>query len=78
VPQPGHAGRQDQARWWPRIEGLYVCTALGGRGITWAPLLGRLLAAQIAGAPLPLEQGLVDAIDPVRWRVRAARTSTQG
>jgi tRNA 5-methylaminomethyl-2-thiouridine biosynthesis bifunctional protein len=78
VPCPEHTGRQDQARLWPRVEGLYVCTALGGRGITWAPLLGRLLAAQIAGAPLPLEQGLVDALDPVRWRVRAARVEPQG
>jgi tRNA 5-methylaminomethyl-2-thiouridine biosynthesis bifunctional protein len=78
VPCPDHSGRQDQARLWPRIEGLFVCTALGGRGITWAPLLGRLLAAQMGGAPLPLEQGLVDAIDPVRWRVRAARAMSQG
>jgi tRNA 5-methylaminomethyl-2-thiouridine biosynthesis bifunctional protein len=78
VPRSEHAGRRDQARLWPRVEGLYVCTALGGRGITWAPLLGRLLAAQITGAPLPLEQGLVDAIDPVRWRVRAARQAPQG
>ena len=73
VPLPEAPGRRDQARLWPRVEGLYVCTALGGRGITMAPLLGRLLAAQITGGPLPLEQGLVDAVDPVRFRVRAAR-----
>lgn len=78
VPRSDHAGRSDQARLWPRVEGLFVCTALGGRGITWAALLGRLLAAQIAGAPLPLEQGLVDAVDPARWRVRAARLAPQG
>jgi tRNA 5-methylaminomethyl-2-thiouridine biosynthesis bifunctional protein len=65
--------RGDQVRLWPRCAGLYVCTALGGRGITWAPLLGRLLAAQIAGAPLPLQQSGVEAIDPARWQVRAAR-----
>lgn len=65
--------RRDQARLWPRVPGLFVCTAFGGRGITLAPLLGRLVAAQVTGQPLPLEQSLVDAIDPVRWRVRAAR-----
>jgi len=50
-----------------------VCTALGGRGITLAPLMGAVVAAQVAGTPLPLEQGLLDAIDPGRWQVRAAR-----
>jgi tRNA 5-methylaminomethyl-2-thiouridine biosynthesis bifunctional protein len=76
VPQPEATGRRDQARLWPRIEGLFVCTALGGRGITLAPLLGRLLAAQISGSPLPLERDLVDAVDPARFRVRAARRET--
>jgi tRNA 5-methylaminomethyl-2-thiouridine biosynthesis bifunctional protein len=28
------------------------------------------------GAPWPLEQDLVDAIDPGRWQVRAARRGT--
>lgn len=63
----------DQARRLPRVPGLFVCTALGGRGITWAPLLGELLAAQICGTPLPLEQSLLDAVDPGRWMVRAVR-----
>lgn len=60
-------------RAWPRVEGLWLCTALGGRGITLAPLLGRLLATQIAGQPWPVEQALADAVDPARWLVRAAR-----
>jgi tRNA 5-methylaminomethyl-2-thiouridine biosynthesis bifunctional protein len=77
LPTVADRGRRDQARLWPRLPGLYLCTALGGRGITLAPLLGRLLAAQIAGSPLPLGQSLVDAIDPARWLVRAARQSSQ-
>jgi tRNA 5-methylaminomethyl-2-thiouridine biosynthesis bifunctional protein len=60
------------------VQGLFVCTALGGRGITLAPLLGRLVAAQVAGSPLPLPQRLVDAVDPVRWQVRAARRGVGG
>ncbi len=69
--------RLDQARLLPREPGLFVLTALGARGLTLAPLLGRLVAAMATGAPWPLEQDLADAIDPGRWRVRAARTATR-
>ena len=65
--------RLDQARWVPRTAGLYVATALGGRGITLAPLLGELLAAQICAEALPVPADLVDAIDPARWLVQQAR-----
>lgn len=65
--------RADQARLLPRCAGLFVSTAFGGRGITLAPLAGELLAAQISGTPLPLEQSLLDVIDPGRWQVREAR-----
>ena len=69
--------RMDQARLLPREAGLFVLTALGARGLTLAPLLAQLVAAQACGAPWPLEQDLVDAVDPARWRVRAARRSGQ-
>lgn len=65
--------RLDQARLLPREPGLFVLTALGARGLTLAPLLGRLVAAMATGTPWPLEQDLVDAVDPGRWTVRAAR-----
>ena len=65
--------RLDQARLLPREQGLFVLTALGSRGLSLAPLMGRLVAAQATGAPWPLEQDLVDAVDPGRWTVRAAR-----
>jgi tRNA 5-methylaminomethyl-2-thiouridine biosynthesis bifunctional protein len=70
--------RRDQARLLPRVEGLFVLTALGARGLTLAPLLGRLVAAQATGTPWPLEQDLADAVDPARWRVRAARRGPTG
>jgi len=70
--------RLDQARLLPREKGLFVLTALGARGITLAPLLAQLLAAQASGAPWPLEQDLADAVDPGRWLVRAARHSGPG
>ena len=65
----------DQARWLPRQAGLFVLSALGARGLTLAPLLGRLVAAQATGTPWPLEQDLADAVDPGRWIVRAARAA---
>ncbi len=70
--------RWDQARLLPRESGLFVCTALGARGLTLAPLLARLLAAQATGDPWPLEQDLADATDPARWQVRAARATASG
>ena len=69
--------RMDQVRLLPREPGLFVLTALGARGLTLAPLLGRLVAAQATGTPWPLEQDLADALDPARWIVRAARALTR-
>lgn len=67
--------RLDQARLLPRESGLFVLTALGARGLTLAPLLARLVAAQASGSPWPVEQDLADAVDPGRWIVRAARAA---
>lgn len=77
VPSPDFAGakRLDQVRFVPRLAGLWRLGALSGRGFTWAPLAGEVLAAQIDGAPVPLEADLQDAIDPARWIVRAARSA---
>jgi tRNA 5-methylaminomethyl-2-thiouridine biosynthesis bifunctional protein len=74
VAAPGlPASRLTQARAWPRHPGLFVLSALGSRGLTLAPLLGELVAAQALGLPWPLEQDLADAVDPARWAVRAVR-----
>jgi tRNA 5-methylaminomethyl-2-thiouridine biosynthesis bifunctional protein len=73
VMSPGQ--RLDQARLLPRESGLFVLTALGARGLTLAPLLAQLVAAQASGTPWPLEQDLADAVDPGRWLVRAARAA---
>ncbi|MBT9491474.1 MAG: FAD-dependent 5-carboxymethylaminomethyl-2-thiouridine(34) oxidoreductase MnmC [Paucibacter sp.] len=70
---PGYAGRQDQLRFIPRQPGLGLCMAMGSRGITWAMLCAQVLAAQMSGAPCPLEASLLDAIDPQRFAMRASR-----
>jgi tRNA 5-methylaminomethyl-2-thiouridine biosynthesis bifunctional protein len=56
-----------------RRPGLFLISALGSRGIAWATLGAQVLAAQISGAPVPLEASLVDALDPARFALRAAR-----
>ena len=73
LPEPGYCGRQDHVRFIPRLPGLALCMAMGSRGISWAALCGQVLAAQVTGAPYPLEASLLDAIDPLRFAVRAAR-----
>jgi tRNA 5-methylaminomethyl-2-thiouridine biosynthesis bifunctional protein len=65
----------DQPRHWPRVPGLFVASGFGSRGLTWAPLAGRLIAAWVTGAPHPLPADLVDALDPARFATRAVRAS---
>jgi tRNA 5-methylaminomethyl-2-thiouridine biosynthesis bifunctional protein len=43
----------------PLAPGVFAMLALGSRGFTWAPLASELVAAQITGAPLPVERQLV-------------------
>ena len=50
--------------------GLWVSTAMGSRGLTFAALCGELLAARLHGEPLPLEERLAQALD-VRRQTRA-------
>lgn len=57
----------------PRLPGLVVCTGMGSRGLTLAPLLAETLLAQIEGTPLPLETDLADSIDPARTALRRLR-----
>ena len=63
----------DQARFVPRLPGLFVFTGLGSRGITWSALGAKTLVAWISGAPSPLEADLLDAVDPARFIAKAVR-----
>ncbi len=67
--------RADQLRLQPRRAGLVVCTAFASRGITWAALAGRLVAALALGGPRPVEADLLDAVDPLRFALREQRRS---
>jgi len=59
-----------------RQPGLFGAFGYGSRGLLWASLAAELLASQVEGEPLPLEGALVDALDPGRFFVRAARRGT--
>lgn len=52
--------------------GLWVSTAMGSRGLTFAALCGELLAARLHGEPLPLDRRLAAALDVARVRRLAA------
>ena len=44
------------------LPGVWVCTAMGARGLTLALLCGELLASRINGEPLPLDAKLARAL----------------
>ena len=48
--------------------GVWVCTAMGSRGLTFATLCAQLLAARWHGEPLPLSARMADALDTARLR----------
>jgi tRNA 5-methylaminomethyl-2-thiouridine biosynthesis bifunctional protein len=50
--------------------GLWVSTAMGSRGLTFAALCAELIAARLHGEPLPLEARLAQALD-LRRQARA-------
>ena len=57
----------------PRQPGLWCVQGFGARGIVWSALMADLLVSQLEGEPLPLERDLVDALDPGRFLLKAAR-----
>jgi tRNA 5-methylaminomethyl-2-thiouridine biosynthesis bifunctional protein len=54
----------------PQQRNLYTLLGLGSRGLTAAPLLAEILAAQITGQPIPLSNSMLEAIHPARMWVR--------
>jgi tRNA 5-methylaminomethyl-2-thiouridine biosynthesis bifunctional protein len=54
----------------PWLDGLYVNTAHGSRGLVTAPLSGELLAAYLDDEPPPLPGPVVEAAHPSRFLLR--------
>jgi len=55
----------------PWLDGLYINSGHGSRGLITAPLSGELLAAWINNEPLPLPRDVAQACHPNRFAVRA-------
>jgi tRNA 5-methylaminomethyl-2-thiouridine biosynthesis bifunctional protein len=54
----------------PWLEGFYVNSGHGSRGLITAPLSGELLAAWLDNEPLPLPRAVAEACHPNRFAVR--------
>jgi len=48
-------------------DGLFACLALGSRGMTWGALAAEIVACRITGEPMPVETGLLHALEPMRF-----------
>ncbi|MGY2226997.1 bifunctional tRNA (5-methylaminomethyl-2-thiouridine)(34)-methyltransferase MnmD/FAD-dependent 5-carboxymethylaminomethyl-2-thiouridine(34) oxidoreductase MnmC [Pseudomonas gingeri] len=55
----------------PWLEGLYINSGHGSRGLITAPLSGELLAAWLESEPLPLPRSVAEACHPNRFAWRA-------
>ncbi|MBS1161211.1 MAG: mnmC [Proteobacteria bacterium] len=66
LPDPGFSGTP-RLHALPRQSGLWCVLGFGARGIVWSALMADLLLSQLEGEPLPLENDLVDALDPGRF-----------
>lgn len=65
--------RHDDRRPLPVLDGLWIASAFGGRGLLWAVLAGELLAARLTGEPAPLEHDLARRLAPERFLRHALR-----
>jgi tRNA 5-methylaminomethyl-2-thiouridine biosynthesis bifunctional protein len=57
----------------PLIPGVYVASGYGARGFTWAPWAAAILAAQLAGSPMPAPLPALRAVSPMRLVFRTLR-----
>ena len=55
----------------PWLDGLYVNTAHGSRGLATAPLSGEILTAYLDDEPAPLPGSVIEAVHPSRFLLRA-------
>ncbi|MEO8491743.1 bifunctional tRNA (5-methylaminomethyl-2-thiouridine)(34)-methyltransferase MnmD/FAD-dependent 5-carboxymethylaminomethyl-2-thiouridine(34) oxidoreductase MnmC [Pseudomonas sp.] len=62
----------------PWLDGLYINSGHGSRGLITAPLCGELLAAWLNDEPLPVPSSVAEACHPNRFAVRALIRGTGG
>ncbi|MHA6493795.1 bifunctional tRNA (5-methylaminomethyl-2-thiouridine)(34)-methyltransferase MnmD/FAD-dependent 5-carboxymethylaminomethyl-2-thiouridine(34) oxidoreductase MnmC [Pseudomonas borbori] len=66
----GKDARQVPSTDCPWLEGLYINSGHGSRGLITAPLSGELIAAWLNDEPLPLPREVADACHPNRFALR--------
>jgi tRNA 5-methylaminomethyl-2-thiouridine biosynthesis bifunctional protein len=66
----GKDARQVPQRPCPWLDGLYVSSGHGSRGLLSAPLAGELLAAWLDDEPLPVPRAVAEACHPNRFGLR--------
>ena len=54
----------------PWLDGLYLNTGHGSKGMLTAPLCAELIAARLGAEPLPMDSPLAAALDPNRFLLR--------
>ena len=60
----------------PRVEGLWMISGLGGRGLLWCLPAAEHVAARLSNTPSVLNERLARAIDPGRFLKRSLRAGT--
>jgi tRNA 5-methylaminomethyl-2-thiouridine biosynthesis bifunctional protein len=63
-------GSRLPAKHLPWLDGLYVNTGHGSKGLLTAPLCAEIIAAMLEHEPLPVDAGLARALDPNRFLLR--------
>ena len=58
--------------------GLWMCLAMGARGLTFAALCAELLSARLMGEPLPLPKRLARLLDVQRLQGRGGEGKRRG
>ncbi|MCP9759783.1 bifunctional tRNA (5-methylaminomethyl-2-thiouridine)(34)-methyltransferase MnmD/FAD-dependent 5-carboxymethylaminomethyl-2-thiouridine(34) oxidoreductase MnmC [Aquitalea sp. S1-19] len=62
----------------PWLDGLYISSGHGSRGMVSAPLAGELIASLACGETLPLPKPVIDALSPNRFLLRARIRAAKG
>ncbi|MHA7871650.1 MAG: FAD-dependent 5-carboxymethylaminomethyl-2-thiouridine(34) oxidoreductase MnmC, partial [Hyphococcus sp.] len=52
------------------LEGMFILTGLGSRGLVTAPLAAAMITAEMTGAPAPVDFAVAEALHPARFFVR--------
>lgn len=70
-------GRQKDYRQAQMRPALYILTGLGSRGLVTAPLAAAMIAAEMTGAPSPVDLEVAQALHPARFFIRDYKRAGQ-